>query len=475
MPLPNNSTPNPGFKQTGSQTSSLPGSLPGYLPGNGAHRPRRCLLLMGTAYALGTFNDNFCKQAGSLLALTAGLNEIQGDGAILFALPFVLFSAWGGWLSDRLPKSRIAVWAKGMELLAMCLGAYSIIALNWGLLLLTVGLMGLQSTIFSPAINGAIPENFPAKDVPKVNAVLKVATTLTILLGIALGGYCLDQTWGQALLPANLPFGRVLVGLVAVFASLVGIVAVILLPRSQSANPKVKFPLLGPLQSLKDCYLLRHEPNLALVLAAEAFFYFISTLAVLLINDLGKVQLAYSYSKTATLSLALMIGICLGSYLAGRSTPLTWQKFMVPTALLMGGSLALAALGPFLSASIQFIWLMLIFISSGFAGGCYLIPLTSFIQVRPHPSEKGRVLGISGFVAFSGILLSGACYNFLILHTSPGNGLLFIGLFTMLTGLLWQFCKRKIQNSRFHISSSLARQPEAITLKQSVFKENITC
>ncbi len=36
------------------------------------------------------------------------------------------------------------------------------------------------------------PENFPAGEVPRVNALLKLATTAAILLGIALGGFVLD-------------------------------------------------------------------------------------------------------------------------------------------------------------------------------------------------------------------------------------------------------------------------------------------
>ena len=38
---------------------------------------------------------------------------------VLFSLPFILFSAWAGWLADRLPKNRMVVWSKIMELAAM--------------------------------------------------------------------------------------------------------------------------------------------------------------------------------------------------------------------------------------------------------------------------------------------------------------------------------------------------------------------
>ena len=56
-------------------------------------------LALGTSYALGTFNDNFFKQAGLLLAVTTGNAVFQSQVTFLFALPFVLFSAWSGWLA----------------------------------------------------------------------------------------------------------------------------------------------------------------------------------------------------------------------------------------------------------------------------------------------------------------------------------------------------------------------------------------
>ena len=39
----------------------------------------------------------------------------------MFALPFVVCSAWAGWLVDRVPKSKLVVWSKFMELAAMLL------------------------------------------------------------------------------------------------------------------------------------------------------------------------------------------------------------------------------------------------------------------------------------------------------------------------------------------------------------------
>ena len=431
------------------------------------------LFLMGSTYALGTFNDNFFKQAASLLALSYGLKQLQGDATMLFALPFVLFSAWAGWLADRLPKTGIVKWAKALELAAMCCGAYGLITLNWNFILIMVGTMGLQSTLFSPALNGSIPETFPSQDVPKINAILKLATTVTILLGIALAGFALDQTWGQSFIPPNLNFGHIFVASIAILAALGGLAAALFLSRSKAANPGAKFPWAGPLSSLKDCWQLRRDSSLALVLAAEAYFYFISALAVLLINDLGRSELGYSLSRTGMLAVALMVGICAGAMLAGRGTPVTWLKTIFPAGAAMGLGLISSGFAPFFlqyGPGGQFAWLLFGFSFTGFAGGIFLIPLTSFVQVRPNPLEKGRVLGISGFASFSGIILSGQCYNQLAAHTEPSTGLVMCGAFTLLVSLGWLICKILIQQSSQKIDPELEHHLNLVTLDHSIFK-----
>ena len=63
---------------------------------------------MVTTYSLGVFNDNFFKQAAMLLAVAAGKSELQGTAAILFSLPFILFSAPAGWLADKFIKTGAA-------------------------------------------------------------------------------------------------------------------------------------------------------------------------------------------------------------------------------------------------------------------------------------------------------------------------------------------------------------------------------
>lgn len=436
---------------------------------------KKILLSMGTTYAMGTFNDNFFKQAALLLAASAGLESIQGVASAMFALPFVACSAWAGWLADRLPKNRMVVWSKIMELAAMLFGVWALASMNWAAIVAVVFLMGLQATVFSPALNGAIPENFPPVEVPKVNALLKLATTATILLGIAAGGMVLDMpdvSTLAALIPqGEYGFGRLAVGAVAVLVAVIGLVSAFGIGKSVvHAKADAPFPLLGPVHSvLHALECRRRDPQLFLTLAGEAFFYCLSSFALLCINNLGIAQLGFSLTVTSLLSVALMIGICVGSMLAGRYEATSWRRLMVPAGAGLGLGLTLSALSPLLPDTLRFPYLFLLLALSGVCGGLYLIPLVSFIQVKPDATEKGKTLGISNFSCFSGILLSGMIFAWLggvapawLLAGSGFSGLVFtawaysrlVGMFPHNRGFsLMGLCLRLLLSLRYRVTA----------------------
>lgn len=417
---------------------------------------RRQFLAMVTSYALGTFNDNFFKQAGLLLAVTAGLSAFQGHATVLFALPFVLLSACAGWLADRFSKKTIIIWAKLLEVVAMLAGAYGIVTLHWGWMLAMVFCMGLNSTLFSPALNGSIPEMFPAERVPRVNALFKLATTATILLGIALAGMALDQHWVATVYP----FGRWLVAGIAVTVAVTGFVSTFFLVQRPGVGSTNPFPWRGPLDSFRHLRAVRHDPALQLSLLGEAYFYFLSSLLILVINNLGAAQLHFSYTVTSTLSVALLVGICGGSLLAARGTPESWRVLMVPASLGIGLLLSCVSLIPLVPAGAQLPVLLALYALSGICGGLYLIPLTSFIQVRPASTDKGRILGVSNCLSFTAILLAGQLFLLLDwLQPSDAHGVL--GMMTLLVALSCMVLLRRMSSSAVTEGASLSDRSES--------------
>ncbi|MEA3467710.1 MAG: MFS transporter [Thermodesulfobacteriota bacterium] len=381
-------------------------------------------LAMAATYFLGVFNDNFFKQAALLLAVSAGLSGLQGTATALFSLPFILFSAYGGWLADRYSKRQVIIGVKLLEVIAMALGAYGIYTMNWTWILAMVFLMGTQSTFFGPALNGSIPELYPPWYVTKANALLKLVTTIAILLGMATAGIALDQHW----LDTEIPFGQHLVCVVVLSVSLLGLLAAFGIKKMKSSGSHLPFPWSGPLVSLKDSINLRHDPLLLLAVLGDMFFYFFSLLAVMVINTLGISELQMSKTVTSLLAVSLMVGVCIGALIAARITSSErWSHVLGPACCGMG--LCLLGTGTVAGMDLSYQWLLLFLtlMGAGLCGGVFLIPLTSFIQVRPKNDQKGKVIAASNFCSFSGMLIAGKLFTVFDAHFLPSRNMLFLG------------------------------------------------
>ncbi len=398
---------------------------------------RSRFIAMAITYFLGAFNDNFFKQAAMLLAVGVGLSGLQGTATMLFSLPFILFSAHAGWFADRFSKKNVVVGAKFLELAAMLVGAYGIITLNWPCILAMVFIMAGQSTLFGPAINGSIPELYPKEYVTTANAVIKLVTTLAILAGIGLAGVALDQAW----FATAIPFGRLLVAIFVLVVAGIGVVVSFGVVKRPAAGARERFPWLGPLHSLADLYRVRHDRLLITAIAGDAFFYFVSSIVVLVINVMGINELNLSQTMTSLLVVSLMVGVCVGSFLAAKiaSGP-GWTKVMGPAVLVMGlglvSTFAALYLGP---ASIRLVLIVISLVIAGCGGGLFLIPLASFIQLRPRADQKGKIIAVSNFSAFSGIFLSGTCFEILNKALKPSEAMLVMGLLAACAAVLFGF------------------------------------
>lgn len=398
----------------------------------------RQFLAMTATYFLGVFNDNFYKQAALLLAVTAGLSGLQGRATEVFSLPFILFSAWGGWLADRFAKKHVVIGVKGLELVAMLIGAYGLLTLNWTWVLAMLFLMGLQSTLFSPALNGSVPELYPPGRVTRANSLLKLASTLAILTGMVSAGFVLDSNRLLTVIPP----GRVLVAAVVVLISIAGVIAsfgVHYRPPSGNCQP---FPWTGPLASVRDILAMKHDPLLLLAVCGDAFFYCISLLAILVINTLGLQQLGMSASATSLLAVSLMLGVCLGAFAAARLTSHhAWTHVLAPSTLGMGISLTAAGWMVAQAKDPSFALLLVLLAGAGFCGGLFLIPVTSFIQVRPATDAKGRIIAAAGFLSFVAMWCSGRIFTSMDRLLQPSSSMMLVGITACGGGLVLFYCR----------------------------------
>jgi MFS family permease len=395
---------------------------------------------MATAYSLGVFNDNFFKQAALVLAVAAGRNSMQGFALAVFTVPFILFSAPAGWMADRFPKSRVVIGAKACEFLAMLAGAAGICLGHWWLIFTMLAIMGLQATFFSPALNGSLPELYPEWYIPRANGVLRMLVTVAILGGIALAGVALDVP-GQW---RGRDVSLWVVGTTVVAVSAVGFLVSFGVPHRPAANPQARFPWDGPLSTLRELRLACADRLLAVSIAVDVFVWFVGSVTILVINPMGIQQFGLSKTLTSGLIVSQLIGIGVGGLSIGRiASRAHWHRVLVPASVAMGWAMLGIIAVPLLAATVQVPALFALTFIAGVAGGVILIPVESFLQIRPPAERKGAVLSAVNFVVFAGLLLSSFVANALNAWMRPTDAFGVLAAIALLSALgLVRICRR---------------------------------
>lgn len=384
--------------------------------------------MTGTQF-LGAFNDNLFKQLVLLLCIDA-LNrnaesfDYQAVAQALFAIPFVLFSGFGGFLSDRYSKRTIVVLCKVAEIAVMVLG---MIAFSIGrsdpdfqlqLLLCVLFLMGTQSAFFGPSKYGILPEMLNEPDLPQANGVIQMTTFLAIIFGTAVAGYSKDGL-GDAIW---------IIGAICTGIAVVGTATSLLVRRTPIAHPGLKFePSALAIKKETARMLLADRPLLG-VLLISSLFWFIGGVVQTAVNEFGRTKLQFSDSRTSLMASCMGLGIAIGCVWAGR---LSHHKidFRLVTRGAWGivvSLLGLTVLGycstPLDQKDAIGLVDVLMPVSSidllgrlfltglGISAGLFAVPLAVFMQARPPKDQKGRMIGAMNLINWIGILMSAAFF-----------------------------------------------------------------
>lgn len=400
---------------------------------------------MAATYTLGVFNDSFFRQSAMLLAVGGGVKYMQGWIMAIFTIPYLLFASPAGWLADRFPKRRVVIGAKLLELLAMLCGAVGICAGSWGLILAMVFVMGLQSCLFSPALNGSIPELYPSSYVTRANAILKVVVTAGILAGITGSGVALSREDG---LWRGIPLGPLTVAFCAVAISVVGVVVSLGVPRRPAAAGETPFPWRGPLQTFSQLAQIGRDRLFATIVATDVFVWFVGAALIPLINVLAMDQFGYNKKIAAYMVAVQMVGVAVGGVCGScLAKGQRWYRFL-PVGL--GGmgvaGLSMAAL-PMLASPMHLPGAFVLLAMTGVFGGTVLIPCEAFVQIRPSSDRRGATIAAANFAIFSGIIVSGLAANAMLAVLRPTTAMGLVGAMTIFTGLCLWFALAKAEEA----------------------------
>ena len=185
---------------------------------------------------LGAGNDNLFKFAFTVM-ITYQLQvgwlppELAGLAiGALFILPFLLFSATAGQLTDKYDKTKMIRFVKNLEIAIMALAAWGFVRADAVLLLGCVFLMGLHSTLFGPVKFAYLPQMLDARELTGGNGMVEMGTFVAILLGQVAGGLLVG-------IPGAGPH---YVALACIAVALIGRATAQFVPPSPSTDPNLR-------------------------------------------------------------------------------------------------------------------------------------------------------------------------------------------------------------------------------------------
>jgi 1-acyl-sn-glycerol-3-phosphate acyltransferase len=436
-------------------------------------RERRFLPFFLTQ-ALGAFNDNVFKNALVILVafLTARLSAADVNfytnlAAGLFILPFLLFSATSGQLSDKYDKARLAQLVKLLEIAIMLVACAGFVGRSIPLLLAMLFMMGLHSTLFGPLKYGLLPQVLDDRELVGGNGLIEMGTFLAILLGTILG----------STLIRNDAYGAWLVGGATIGIALLGLACALAMPRAAPADPGLKINWNPFSETWRNLNYIRSNRTVFLSCLGISWFWFYGSIYFTQLPNYTKEVLGGDPGVYTLILTLFSIGIGLGSILCERLSGHKVEIGLVPFGSIgmtvFGADLYFAhpassgALGLGVAATLAtaHVWRVLVDLTlMAIFSGFFIVPLFALVQERSEPARRSRVIAANNILnalfmvvaaALSALLLNKAGLSIpgLLLATALMNAAVAIYIYTLVPEFLLRFVDWVLINTLYRIAT----------------------
>ncbi len=384
----------------------------------------RSFRFLNVTQFLGALNDNLFKLLVIYLLIhVKGAQEastILSLAGAIFVIPFLVFSSSAGILADRISKRTIIVYAKIFEVTVMTLALIAVWMRSEVGLYTALFFMATHSALFGPAKYGIIPELVEPKRVSKANGSMGAFTYLAIILGTFLASLITDLTHKNFVFES---FVCIAVAVIGLIASL-GIARTAPQNSTKRINPIFIYEIYKTLKSSWEV------PHLLPAIFSSAFFLFIGAFLQLNVIPFTIESLGLSEVGGGYLFVVTAVGIALGAFLSGQ---ISKDRVELGLACIAGFAISILFILLYffawsLAASIIILILM------GIAGGIFVIPCDSFIQVNSPDAKRGQTIAANNFMGFVGVLLA-AFTLYLInnkLQFAAASGFAIMGIATFL-------------------------------------------
>ncbi|HRL55001.1 MAG TPA: MFS transporter, partial [Acidovorax temperans] len=363
-------------------------------------RQRRFAPFFWTQFS-GAANDNLFKFAFTVMVtyqLSVSWLPPAMAGLVigaLFILPFLLFSATSGQLTDKYDKTRMIRFVKNLEIAIMALAAWGFVANHVPVLLLCTFLMGLHSTLFGPVKFAYMPQVLNERELTGGNGMVEMGTFVAILLGQVAGG----------LLVALPGVGHTAVAVGCIALALAGRLVAQFIPSAPATDPGLVINWNPFTETWRNLKLAHGNVVVFRSLLGISWMWFFGAVFLSQFPALAKEVLHGNEQVASLLLVVFSVGIGVGSLLCevlsrrhveiglvplgaiGMSVfavDLYFATRSLPAAEMMGAA-------AFVAQPQHWRVLLDLALLSLFAG-LYSVPMYALIQMRSQPTHRARII-----------------------------------------------------------------------------------
>lgn len=419
----------------------------------------------------GALNDNIFKNA--LLALVAfgAFNQdtrelLTNLGALLFILPFFLFSALAGQLADKYRKADIIRYIKFAEIPIMVSAAIGFWANQTTSLFIILFFMGAQSAFFAPVKYSILPEYLEKDELVGGNGLVETGTFVAILVGTILG-IALIRIYPTTLF----------INTAIVTVAIIGFIAALAVPKQKTvANPDLKInwePISQTWYVLKKAASQR---TVFLTILGISWFWFFGSIIVTQLYNYNQDILHGNEAVMILMISILSVGIGLGSLSCEKLSRHKIEIGLVPfgsiglTLITIDLSFAHGLYPENIINASTFLshwqgWHILIdLFFFGIFGGLYSVPLYVLLQSRTEEKERSQM------VAANSVLNA----LFMVVASLFAIGLLSLGLTIPQLFLVVGFCNLAVTMYLYKLLPEFLMRFIAWLLINCVYRVDVT-
>ena len=319
----------------------------------------------------------------------------------LFILPFLLFSATSGQLTDKYDKTTMIRLVKNLEIAIMLVAGYGFYNDNVAVLLACTFLMGLHSTLFGPVKFAYLPQVLDERELTGGNGMVEMGTFVAILLGNVVGG----------LIVAIPEVGRQDVAIACVLLALVGRAVAQFIPSAPATDPGLKVNFNPFSETWRNLKLAHQNIVVFRSLLGISWMWFFGAVFLSQFPSFAKEVLHGNEQVASLLLVVFSVGIGIGSLLCEVLSRRHVEIGLVPLGAIGMSVFAVdlyfasrglppaagLTLGQFLAAPAHWRVMADLGLLSLFAG-LYSVPMYALIQLRSQPTHRARIIAANNIL-----------------------------------------------------------------------------